>query len=63
MGNRNDKREVGDDISLCPNRGWKKPNGYLRILEVIQIIALRPRHYLRKDLAGRFEICEKNDPE
>jgi predicted DNA-binding transcriptional regulator YafY len=30
-----------------------------RILEIVQIIAIAPRRYLRRDLAARFEISER----
>jgi len=30
-----------------------------RILELVQIIAVAPRRYLRRDLAQRFEISER----
>ncbi|MGQ9598294.1 MAG: helix-turn-helix transcriptional regulator [Anaerolineae bacterium] len=30
-----------------------------RILELVQIIAIAPRRYLRRDLAARFEVTER----
>lgn len=30
-----------------------------RILEIVQLIGIAPRRYLRRDLAGRFEVTER----
>ncbi len=48
-----------DDAADEPRYKLEETKRTARILELVQLVATRPRHYRRADLAKRFEISER----
>ncbi len=48
-----------NDVLDEPRHKFEETKRTSRILEIVQLVAIKPRHYRRADLAKRFEISER----